>query len=148
MPLYERPEDIAREDRVASILSDMFGVGLIKTPPRYPLDWSVVRDQRVIAFAEIKCRLNKRYTRQWLEDNNFNMNLEKLESMNSLHRESGLPCLLFICTADGHLMLMHCDPGRRFDCVLGGRYDRGTSGIRTQVSIPMSAFMHVTTVEI
>ena len=143
MPLYESPEDTAREDRVASILSGMFGVEFIKNPPRYPLDWTVMRGHKVIAFAEIKCRL-KHYTKQWLENNNFNMNLEKLESMNSVRKRSGLPCLLFICTADRHLMCMHCEPGREFDHVLGGRYDRGASGIKTQVSIPISAFTHIT----
>lgn len=147
MPLYEIPEDAEREDRIASVLSGMFGVGFIKTPPRYPLDWMVMRGVRVIALAEIKCRL-RHYTKQWLEDNNFNMNLEKLESMNSMHKSSGLPCFLFICTSDGHLMFMRCDPGREFDHVLGGRYDRGPSGIKTQVSIPMSSFKYVTAVEL
>lgn len=95
-PMYESDADLARERQAVSVLCDLYKCKAIKLPISYGLDYSLIKDGRVMAMVEIKCRTNssKAY------DTIFVSVLKRLKALE-LRRAAGVPTLFAPCFTDG-----------------------------------------------
>lgn len=58
--MYETKKDLAREREIVDVLCAEWGCAGIKNPcPPYKIDWSLLRDDRIVAMAEIKTTFKK-----------------------------------------------------------------------------------------
>ena len=102
-PVYETPETLEMERRVARILSERWRCSLKKMPLKYELDYLMERNGRGVAFAEIKCR---NYTRAQLSKFGGPMiSLAKFMKTKQLVRETQLPAYIVIKSSDQLMFL-------------------------------------------
>jgi hypothetical protein len=84
-PLYETPESLENEQRVADLLEMYWTRKLVKLPIAYQVDFAVVKED-ITAWAEIKCRTTE-YPEMYLS-------LHKWMAGKELSRQTGLPFIL------------------------------------------------------
>tara|TARA_R110000744_G_scaffold4565_5_gene16463 strand:+ start:4280 stop:4729 length:450 start_codon:yes stop_codon:yes gene_type:complete len=121
-PIYEKSADISNEELVAEKLSKIWDFDNWKrNPPRYPIDISLMRDNHIKAFAEIKCRNVTSDTY-----NTYLLSSAKVMSAHTLTRATGLPCFLVVQWTDclGWIDLETTEP---LYVGWGGRIDRNDS---------------------
>lgn len=135
-PRYEAPED--RENELAAIghLCREWNCGAQKLPVSYCVDFALVRNGRIFAWAEVKCRTNpsNHYP-------TYMIALNKIIAARRLVEGSVGFFILVVQFTDG---LFHWrDYGNRLAIQFGGREDRGDWQDKEPVAmIPMSEFHH------
>lgn len=134
-PRYETQYDREKETAFSTILSDSFRCRLYKLPLRYGLDFSAVRDGRVVAFIETKVRTNPvgQYP-------TYMVSAGKFMYADSITRVTGLNCLLAVMWSDawGYTDLV-MKP--EITLSIGGRTDRGDGqDVEPVCLIPISCF--------
>lgn len=120
-PLYETAENLKHEKAVADFAARKWGCSFAKLKKAYALDYAIIRDKKVISFAEIKCR---KYSMERLNSmGGFMISLHKwIEAKNICH-VSCVPFSLIIKTEDG-IWLHKTEDFSNDGVVIGGRYDR------------------------
>jgi hypothetical protein len=112
-PLYETPESLEGERRVADLLEMYWSRKLVKLPIAYRVDFAVVKED-ITAWAEIKCRTAE-YPEMYLS-------LHKWMAGKELSRETGLPFVLVYGIKDKvYWKTVEKDEPK---IVIGGRQDR------------------------
>ena len=112
-PLYETPESLENEQRVADLLEMYWSRKLVKLPIAYQVDFAVVKED-ITAWAEIKCRTTE-YPEMYLS-------LHKWMAGKELSRQTGLPFILvYAFNGKVHWKTVENDTPR---IVIGGRTDR------------------------
>ena len=112
-PLYETPESLEDEQKVADLLEMYWTRKLVKLPIAYRVDYAVVKDD-ITAWAEIKCRTTE-YPEMYLS-------LHKWMAGKELSRQTGLPFILvYAFKGKVHWKTVENDTPR---IVIGGRKDR------------------------
>jgi hypothetical protein len=134
-PRYETQYDSREEARFSEILAERFRCSLHKLPIRYGLDFSAVRDGRVVAFVETKVRTNPvgQYP-------TYMISVGKFMYADTLTRVTGLDCILAVKWSDawGHTNLV-LQPD--IEVTIGGRRDRGDEqDIEPVCLIPIAQF--------
>ena len=134
-PRYESPHDRREEAEFSALLSESFKCSLHKLPIRYGLDFTAVRDGRVVAFVETKIRTNPvgQYPTYMISSGKFMY-------ADAMTRATGLPCTLAVKWTDAW---GHTDLIMRPEIVLsiGGRRDRGDDqDVEPVCLIPISCF--------
>jgi|TARA_R110000822_G_scaffold253319_1_gene379825 hypothetical protein len=98
-PLYETSADLAREKEIASDLERKWGCKFIKMPIRYHLDFVLVKNDVVVAYAELKTR---NYSMEAIgKMGGYLMSIGKWQSAKSLSESSKVPFILIVKTLDG-----------------------------------------------
>jgi len=115
-PRYESARDLANERRVAERLKAQRNLDVQKMPISYRLDYALMRDGKVVGFAEIKSRRNEmaRYP-------TLMISLGKVMAAFQLTAATKLPCYLIAeftdCIAVVNFREQH-------ELGIGGRIDR------------------------
>ena len=113
-PLYEDSTSLGNEEAVLARLKQRWHCVGFKLPIAYRLDYALVEDGRVQAWAEIKCR-GKRYEEMYLS-------LHKWMAGKELADKTGLPFLLvYAFGVNIYWKRVDEDTPR---LVIGGRTDR------------------------
>lgn len=55
-PIYETPESIAAEERVARMIEASRGVTVIRNKKLHPADFTLLREREIVGIAELKVR--------------------------------------------------------------------------------------------
>ena len=133
-PLYENDETLWREYEAAQEVEKWSGATLKKIPIRYGLDYGIVREGEIVAFAELKCRTNRKD-----DFDSYMISLGKIQSARSLAETTGLDTFLFVFWKDASGWLdFKTVP---FWLQFGGRVDRNDpQDIEPMCHIPMSSF--------
>ena len=116
-PLYETPEDLAREREVADILEEAWSCSLHKLPLSYHLDFCGCRGKEILSFIEVKVRkcLPTTYRSIMLSLNKFQHGLHYAVS-------TGCPFLFVVAFKDGSIYHKNlCDVPEEFPLEFGGR---------------------------
>jgi len=134
-PIYETRADRGREAEFSLLLSKKFNCTFSKLPIRYGLDFSAVRDGRVVAFVETKVRTNPvgQYPTYMISSGKF-------MHADALSRATGLKCMLAVRWSDawGYTELTMSPD---ITVSIGGRMDRGDEqDIEPVCLIPISRF--------
>ena len=134
-PMYETKADRGREAEFSLLLSEVFDCTLSKLPIRYGLDFSAVRNGRVVAFMETKIRTNPvgQYPTYMISSG-------KLIHADALTSATNLKCLLAVRWTDawGYTELKMTPESV---ISIGGRSDRGDEqDIEPVILIPISCF--------
>lgn len=123
-PLYESAVTRAAEEALARAVADAWRAQAVKIGATvYPVDYALVRDGRVAALAEFKCR---RYPLAKLDRmGGFMLSLHKWIAIVQHAEAGGVPVFLVIEDGDGAVW-WHRPRGAEHDgVVMGGRKDRG-----------------------
>lgn len=135
-PRYETQGDLDNEMNVEGLLADMWGCEIRKLPVRYTVDWAVIRNDRLKAYAEFKQRRHP--STKYMT---FMLSHLKWCEGRKLADEAGVPFLVIVRFEDGlfyHQAKSACEIG------WGGRADRGDSqDMETVVYIPCSQFKRI-----
>ena len=131
-PIYETEADRANERRVADILLDRWRCTAVKLPRRYEIDYALSRGNRVMAWAEVKCRTNPRE-----QYPTYMVALGKVIAGLDLAQRTNLPFMLVVQWTDS---LGWVTP--KLDAIhIGGRHDRGDGDDEEPVAhIPITEF--------
>lgn len=134
-PKNETEADLANESAAAAELSSRWGVKVVKLSPfLYTVDWTLVREERVIGFAEFKFR-TKKHPKTLLS-------AAKYWKMQELAKDSGVPVFLIVRWPDD-LWAFKIDATQRWVPKLGGS-PRGQNGdMEPVVYIPTKKFKRV-----
>lgn len=98
-PIYETAQDLGREQEVASTLESAWKCRFVKMPIRYHIDFVLIKEDKAVAFCEIKTR---NYTMQKIDEmGGYLMSIGKWGSAKALSESSGLPFILVAKTTDG-----------------------------------------------
>ena len=131
-PLYESGLDRANERAVADVLLERWRCSAVKLPISYELDYALVRDGTVRAWAEVKCRRNARDRYP-----TYMISLRKVLAGLAMAERTNLPFLLLVQWADA---LGWVTPSAR-GIQIGGRHDRGDSAdVEPVIHIPIDTF--------
>lgn len=136
-PLYESQQDLLRERAVADQLSRRWNCEIYKMPVRYQIDWAMLRDGELKAFAELKIRNNEigKYE-------TFMISLGKWVFGNQLSVISGVPFFVVVKWSDG--LFWHEAGTAPVTITMGGRFDRNDSqDFEPVVHISTSAFKRI-----
>jgi hypothetical protein len=98
-PVFETPEDRAREKTVADLVAAKWKCDLFKTPDRYAIDYLLTRNRTATAVCEIKSRFLP-----WAEVCGYGgylLNVSKWLSAHALCSSMSLPFLLVVRADDG-----------------------------------------------
>jgi hypothetical protein len=121
-PLYETPESLERESALAMSLEVLWGVKCRKLPIKYGLDFALIRDKRVIGFAELKSRNG--YSSDELDARGgVFLSMDKLEHVARYTSLTGLPVFFVVELKDGIFACKFTDKPK-FTLAFGGRSDR------------------------
>jgi hypothetical protein len=123
-PLYESEADLARERDVAALIEQRWKCQMFKLPLQYHLDYAAVRNDRVVAFCEIKVRT---YTMDQIENlGGYMISLGKWTTAHSLFLSTRLPFALIVKAQDGvyHANINSEELFTRHSVVIKGRKDR------------------------
>jgi len=131
-PIYETPADLVNERRVADALLERWRCNAVKLPRRYEIDYALSRGNRVMAWAEVKCRTNPRE-----QYPTYMVALGKVLTGLNLSQRTNLPFMLVVQWTDS---LGWVTP--TFDAIhIGGRHDRGDrEDEEPMVHIPIADF--------
>jgi hypothetical protein len=111
-PLYETKEDLSREREVGEAIAEKWKVGIEKLPIKYIVDYGLTRNEKVVAWAEIRCR-----SKVW--ECPF-ISAQKYWSGIELSKKSGLPFFL-IFSFPKLVCYRKIEEGEFPDIVFGGR---------------------------
>lgn len=95
-PMYETAQDRQNEQELAQLIEQSFRCTLTKLPLKYTLDFTAVRDGRVVAFLEMRQR--KTRMRQYPT---YMIALHKIMKAKELTQVTGMPCFLVVRWTDG-----------------------------------------------
>jgi len=114
-PMYESHESLHAERTVAEFLSKKWGCSVFKLPIKYKIDFAFVKDNRVVAWAEIKER-SRKYDEMFIS-------LDKWLAGKEISLSTGIPFVVVFAFDDGiYWRSVQGDDPR---IVIGGREDRG-----------------------
>lgn len=94
-PTYECDGDRRSEERVIKHVAERRGLSYKKLPPKYAVDFALLKDAEVKSWAEIKCRT---VTREKYPT--YMLSLDKYMSMLRLARVTGLLTELMVLWTD------------------------------------------------
>jgi hypothetical protein len=124
--------DFINESSVISALSKKFNCTFRKMPIKYGLDYAALRNGRVVAFIEIKCR-----TCRSDKYDEYMISLHKVMAAAKLSSTTNLPCFLVVAWTDAIGYTHISAPSVEF----GGRQDRNDEDdIEPVALIPISHF--------
>ena len=135
-PLYESDTDIANEAQVMAALSRRWDAQFHKLPIRYHIDYAATKDNRVVAYVEVKVR---KYSMDQIDKwGGYMLSVAKLQTAQQLcHISNAVFCLVVRCT-DG-LYWVAIKDFSEFPVSITGRSDRGDAqDIEPCVLIPKS----------
>lgn len=90
-PLYETREDLQRETAVVRELCKAWKCSSRKFGQAYTLDYELLRDEKVVALCEIKCR--------FVESNHYKtymISVNKLTEARRISENRGLPAFVVV----------------------------------------------------
>jgi hypothetical protein len=133
-PLYETTENRSDELAIALQLRTLCNCDIRKLKNVYRVDYAALRNNRVIAWIEIKRR-----HRTFDQYPDCYLSFEKAMFAQSLHLMSKLPCTMVVqfddCLAFADMLV----PGRQIE--FAGRFDRGDwQDVEPIVLVPMAEF--------
>jgi hypothetical protein len=135
-PRYETEADLDNERRVAEEIGGHWACILRKNPDQYRLDFTCYRDERAVAFAEIKCR-----DITFDQYDTIILSLSKVMAANLMHMTTSLPAFLIVEFTDA---LAYADLLRLRPVTVGGRVDRGDSqDMEPVIHIPIEDFRKI-----
>lgn len=112
---YETASDRSAEREVAALIASRWSCTPVKLNDAYQLDYALLRDDKVAAWAEVKCR-GKRYS-------TYMLSLHKHIAARELSAAARCPALLVVRWPD---WVGYLDLSAEPDSVrMGGRTDRG-----------------------
>lgn len=122
-PFYETDEDRAGEARVAETLCEIFKCVPYKLKPSIKLDYALVRDNKIVALMEVKCR---KYTKESVESmGGLILSADKFKTGMEWAKTYNVPFVIAVkfldCIRYG---IFHKDISPIFQLVLAGRNDR------------------------
>lgn len=137
-PIYETAQDLKNENEVAAYLSAAWGCDFVKLKISYGLDFAIIKDDALVATAEIKCR------------NYDSASIDRfgglMLSASKAHRAAewltnhGAPFVLAAKLTDG-LFVATIEYWPAYKIEITGRRDRGDwQDIEPCCIIPMSEF--------
>lgn len=132
-PLYETSEDLGKERAVIADIEQRWRCQAQKMPVRYKLDYALMRDGKVCAWTEVKCR-GQRY-------GTYMISLDKISAGLRLSDLSKCPFIIIVRYDDG---TYYCTVTNDlvFDIQWGGRKDRNDPEDEEPVlMIPMKFFL-------
>ena len=140
-PMYENEQTLIEEREVALILEKAWNCSFSKMPIRYKLDFAIHRNQKLIAFCEVKCRdVSIDKLTEW---GGYLLALGKYMAAKELTETTKKPFSLIVTTTEG---IYH----RKFtefnetDYRVMGRKDRDDwQDIEPCVLIPINTFKKV-----
>jgi hypothetical protein len=99
---YETDEDLAAQNDIAEFVQSRWRVTLQKNPPLHPIDFTVIRNGKVIGFAEVKRRHSStaHYGRLMLS-------LSKWVEMWKLYESTGRKVWLIVRFGEVHKYMMY-----------------------------------------
>jgi hypothetical protein len=136
-PLYESSFDLKNENDVSEQLSDLWDCTFHKLPISYHIDWMLMKNNKSVAFAELKTRKNssKQYPTLLLS-------LAKWIYGNHLSKATSLPFLIIAKWTDGIFYVNSNNAKVTFG--IGGRTDRNDNqDIEPVVYIDINSFKKV-----
>lgn len=132
-PLYESAQD--RENEINALRKIATKTTPVKLPLRYEIDFALMNGDKIVAFAEVKCRTNLFSAYPTLM-----ISMAKLISGITLSGQTGFPFWLIVKWTD-KIGALEIDSLRVFVMGVGGRTDRGDDQDREPVChIPTTAF--------
>lgn len=111
-PLYETKEDLERERQIIESITP-FGVKAQKLPIKNHLDFAMVRDGKVTALIEVRCRSTKMG-----DYDTFMGALDKVLHARELSKACGCPAFMFVQWTD---KLAYMDFNEPYTVGFGGR---------------------------
>ncbi len=131
--IYENEHTLANERVVISALAEKWGVGVVKLPRRYSVDFALLRDKKVMAWAELKSRGNPIHTYP-----TYQVSLHKYLNLAALCRDTSIISLLIVEWQD---CVGYVNIPTPIDIVFGGTTKRGDwEDQEPMVEIPISEF--------
>jgi hypothetical protein len=138
-PIYETQKHLSVEKQIADRFAERAQCHLMKLPIRYHLDYAMTRNERVLAFAEIKT------TKYDLETHNyyggFKVSFAKWSAAEQMCRVAKLPFYLVVGFPDCIGYTKTTDFAHD-GIVWWGRQDRGDSqDMEPAIKLNMTRFM-------
>lgn len=134
---YESESDRVNERNVAGLVSSRWNCAFHKLPKAYHLDYAIVRDGVISAWAEVKVR-NASYP-------SYRLALQKWLKAIELLKSTGKKSFLIVSwPVDGERIVMRyeIDPDDVLPIIMAGRTDRNDpDDIEPHVVIPLSKFV-------
>lgn len=135
---YENPASLEAERLVATTLESRWNCKLAKMPIAYHIDWMALRDNKPVAFMELKCRTNPRE-----QYPTFMLSFAKWQHGIQMGSTAAVPFIVSVQWTDG-LFYLPVDNTTPFDLGYGGRKDRGDwQDMEPVVYVPTSLFKEV-----
>jgi hypothetical protein len=116
-PAYETENDRTEEAAITEIICQIWSCKVVKLPRAYNLDCAILRQNELMAWAEIKRR--KRTLEQYPT---VFLSMQKILAAHNFNRISGKPCLFVVRFDD---CLAWTDMLRNRKIEFRGRVDRG-----------------------
>ena len=136
-PRYESSFDLSNEKEVSNQLSVNWNCSFHKLPISYYVDWMLIKNNKSVAFAELKTRKNLRQQYPTLL-----LSLAKWIHGNDLSKATSLPFLIIVKWTDGLFWIDSKNAKVNFG--IGGRTDRNDSqDIEPVVFIDVNNFKKV-----
>lgn len=115
-PIYETQTDLQREREVMERLCRAWSVGCQKLPLKYIVDYGMLRDEKLVAWLEIKCR-NKKY-------DSMILSAAKWFAGKDLARQTTLSFVVVYAFPDSSIYYLTIEPEMTPDIQFEGRTDR------------------------
>lgn len=139
MSVLESPVDVDNETAAARRLEAAWGVTLHRYPRLHAIDWYAERDDRLVGYAEIKCRTTTANTYPTVF-----LSLRKYASLTLLEAATGVPATFVAGFACGSLRWICIRDVDARHITIGGRVDRGRPEDREPVIlVPIDAMTAV-----
>jgi len=115
-PLYETQDHMTAESRLANLLKSQWKCELRKLSRKAQIDYAVYRKGERVAFAELKCRTNKKGAYS-----TYMLSLDKVMAAGRLGAVTNVPVFLIVSWTDAVGCMKITTPDR---VDIGGRSDR------------------------
>lgn len=143
-PEYETDEDLKNEIRIGKIIAAERNCKVHKMDKRQKIDFMLLRDDKAIGWAEIKCRSGNYPWDKIDRLGGFMISLNKAMAGIQKAQTTGLPFVL-IAEAEGEIRIATLSDGASHfalcDVIMSGRKDRNDPlDIEPQVLIPVYMF--------
>ena len=114
--LYETVDNLRSEKNVIGYVSGRWNVASFKLPMSYKLDYAMYRNEKLVGFAEVKCR-----THNFGAFPTYIISLAKVLEARRLGKETNTTPILLVSWLD---VLAYLDFFSPFTIKQGGRSDR------------------------
>lgn len=132
-PIYEKPSDRSAEQEVA-LLYAKNGHSIEHMKKLAPFDVAFIKDKRIKAVAEIKCR-NHPYG----QFPTYMISADKLSGLHAFHQATKIPALIIVSWSCGKVGHVKIPVEAHFE--MGGRVDRSDPmDIEIVAHIPIESF--------